>query len=266
MIELRTKKLYVMLYGFVKYNNLLRELVVRDIKVRYRKSVLGLLWTLLYPLMTMLVMTAVFSSIFRMDIQNFAVYFLTGSILFSFNSEATSQALLSVISNASLLRKVYIPKYLFPLSRVLSALVNLGFAFAALLLVMLITKAAFYPTLFLMVLPIFYLILFTTGLGLILSSVTVFFRDVGHLYGILSMLWMYMTPLFYPVSIIPEKFKWIYEWNPMYYYTNYARSLILEGQMPGLWTDAVCLGCGLLMLLAGLIVFYRTQDRFILYI
>jgi ABC-type polysaccharide/polyol phosphate export permease len=259
-------KLYVMLVGFFKYNNLLFELVVRDIKIRYRKSILGLLWTLLNPLMTMLVMTIVFSSLFKSNIPHFPVYYLTGSILFSFHSEATSQALMSIISNASLIKKVYIPKYLFPLSRVLSSMVNLGFAFFALLLVMIIDGAPFNGTVLLFFIPIFYLTLFTTGLSLILSAITVFFRDISHLYGVLTLLWTYMTPIFYPVSIISDQYRWIYEYNPMYYYINFFREIIINGNFPGLSENILCLSIGILSLIVGLYTFYKCQNKFILHL
>ncbi|SDD91525.1 ABC-2 type transport system permease protein [Paenibacillus sp. UNCCL117] len=259
-------KLLIMFSGFFKYNNLLLELVVRDIKIRYRKSVLGLLWTLLNPLLMMLVMTMIFSSLFKTNIPYFPVYFLTGSILFSFHSEATTQALMSIISNASLIKKVYIPKYLFPLSRVLSSMVNLGFAFVALLLVMVIEGAPFQATCILFFIPIFYLTLFTTGLSLILSAMTVFFRDINHLYGVFTLLWTYMTPIFYPASIIPNQFKWILEYNPMYYYISFFRNVIIEGKFPGLADNLVCFTIGILTLIGGLITFYKCQNKFILHV
>jgi ABC-type polysaccharide/polyol phosphate export permease len=258
-------RILVMFTGFIKYQNLLSELVVRDIKIRYRKSVLGILWTLLNPLMMMIVMTMVFSSLFITNIPYFPVYFLTGSILFTFNSEATTQALTSIISNAGLIKKVYIPKYLFPFSRVLSSLVNFIFAFVALLLVMLFTNAPFKLTLLLSFLPLFYLIMFTTGLSLVLSALTVFFRDINHLYGVLTLVWTYMTPLFYPISIIPAKYRWIFEYNPMYYYIKYFRDLVLYGIVPGLSDNLICFLMGLLMLILGLILFYKSQDKFILH-
>jgi len=247
-----------------KYNNLLKELVIRDIKIRYRKSVLGLLWTLLYPLLTMIITTIVFSSLFN-TLPNYAVYFLTGSILFTFNTEATTSAAMSIVGNSGLMKKIYIPKYLFPLSRVLSSLVNLAFAFVALLLVMLVTGAPFKATLFLSVIPIFYLVLFAIGLSLGLSALTVYFRDVNSLYGVLALLWTYMTPIFYPISIIQDRYSWIYEWNPMYYYIDYLRSLILEGAMPGVIPNLVCLLCGIVSLCIGGLIFNRTQSRFVLY-
>lgn len=259
-------KLSVIMYGFFKYRNLLKELVVRDIKTRYRRSVLGLLWTLLNPLLTMIVMTIVFSSLFKTQIEHFPVYLLSGSILFTFNIEATNTALMSVIGNGSLIKKVYIPKYLFPLSRVLSSLVNFGFALAALVIVMLVTGAPFHSSMILFFVPIFYLILFTTGLSLILSAVTVFFRDIAHLYSVFALLWTYLTPIFYPITIIPEKYIALFKWNPMYHYVNYFRQLVLEGQVPGLAENVLCLSIGIVSMLIGLFTFYKSQDKFILHI
>lgn len=160
--------------GFRRFTPLLRELVVRDIKVRYRHSALGLVWTVLNPLLMMVVITIVFSTLFKQNIPNFPIYYLSGSLIFAFNSESTTTALNSIISNASLIKKVYIPKYLFPLSNVLSGLVNLGFSLIAMFIVMLITDAPFHATLLLLPIPIFYTFLFSVGLGILLSAVTVF--------------------------------------------------------------------------------------------
>ena len=179
-IELLKQKIKV----FLKYKTLLNELVVRDIKVRYRKSVLGLLWTVLNPLLMMCVITVVFSTLFRQNIPNFPIYYLAGSLIFSFNSEATSNGLYSIIGSASLIKKVYIPKYLFPISKVLSALVNLGFSLVAMFVVMIVTGAPFHATLLLMPLPIFYVFLFTSGLSLLLAAATVYFRDIAHFWGV----------------------------------------------------------------------------------
>lgn len=259
-------KVKVMFDGFLKYRHLLSELVIRDIKVRYRKSFLGLLWTLLNPLLMMTVITLIFSNLFRFDIHNFPVYFLTGNIIFSFNSEATSQAMYSIIGNANLIKKVYIPKYLFPLSRVLSCLVNFGFAFIAMLIVMLVTGAHFHSTILLAFIPIIYLILFTTGLSLILSALTVFFRDIGHFYSVVIMAWMYFTPIFYPITIIPEKLRWILVLNPMHHFIAYFRDVVLYNTIPEFATNVECLLIGAIFMAIGLLLFYKKQDKFILYI
>lgn len=261
-IELLKQKIKV----FLKYKTLLNELVVRDIKVRYRKSVLGLLWTVLNPLLMMCVITVVFSTLFRQNIPNFPIYYLAGSLIFSFNSEATSNGLYSIIGSASLIKKVYIPKYLFPISKVLSALVNLGFSLVAMFVVMIVTGAPFHATLLLMPLPIFYVFLFTSGLSLLLAAATVYFRDIAHFWGIFVLAWTYFTPIFYPVTILPSFAMKIMQLNPMYHYVTYMRDVVLYGTFPGMKENLICFLIGAVTLLIGLWVFYRKQDRFVLYV
>ena len=245
--------------GFRRFTPLLRELVVRDIKVRYRHSALGLVWTVLNPLLMMVVITIVFSTFFRQNIPNFPIYYLSGSLIFAFNSESTTTALNSIISNASLIKKVYIPKYLFPLSNVLSGLVNLGFSLIAMFIVMLVTGAPFHATLLLLPIPIFYTFLFSVGLGILLSAVTVFFRDIAHFYSVFILAWTYFTPIFYPVEILPDAVMKLMRLNPMYDLVTYMRSLVLYGVFPSLKENLLCL-C------LGLFVFYKKQDKFVLYV
>ena len=252
--------------GFRRFTPLLRELVVRDIKVRYRHSALGLVWTVLNPLLMMVVITIVFSTLFKQNIPNFPIYYLSGSLIFAFNSESTTTALNSIISNASLIKKVYIPKYLFPLSNVLSGLVNLGFSLIAMFIVMLITDAPFHATLLLLPIPIFYTFLFSVGLGILLSAVTVFFRDIAHFYSVFILAWTYFTPIFYPVEILPDAVMKLMQINPMYPLVTYMRSIVLYGVFPSLKENLLCLCLGLLMLALGLFVFYKKQDKFVLYV
>lgn len=251
---------------FFKYSTLLEELVIRDIKVRYQKSVLGLLWTVLNPLLMMVVITVVFSTVFRHSIPNFPIYYLTGSLIFSFNSESTSNAMYSIISNASLIKKVYIPKYLFPFSKVMSGLVNLGFSLIAMFVVMLVTGAHFYPTLFLMPIPIFYTFVFTTGLGLLLAAYAVYFRDICHFYRVFVLAWTYFTPIFYPVDILPPYALTLMKLNPMYHFIGYFRDLVLYGMVPGMVTNLYCMTFAFGALIIGLVAFYKKQDNFVLYI
>jgi ABC-2 type transport system permease protein len=261
-----TTKIMTRLKTFLKYNSLLKELVVRDIKIRYRRSVLGLLWTVLNPLMMMIILSIVFSSLFRMNIVNFPVYVLIGNVIFNFNADSTSQALMSIVANSSLIKKVYIPKYLFPLSKVLSCLVNLGFSFISLLIVMLFTKAPFYITLVTIWIPIIYLLMFSLGLGLILSAVEVYFRDIAHLYGVIITAWMYLTPLFYSIDIVPDTIKKLIVLNPMYHYVTFFRKIIMDGVFPSLSENLICFSCGVVMILVGMFAFDKLQDRFILHI
>ena len=252
--------------AFKKFLPLLRELVVRDIKVRYRHSILGLVWTVLNPLLMMTVITIVFSKLFKQNIPNFPIYYLSGSLLFSFNSESTTTAMHSVISNASLIKKVYIPKYLFPFSNILSGLVNLVFSLIAMFIVMVITGAPFHITLLLIPIPIFYTLLFATGAGILLSALTVFFRDIAHFYGVFILAWTYLTPIFYPVEILPGKVMKLMQLNPMFHYVSFMRNLVLYGEFPSMKENLFCflLGAGMIML--GLVVFYKKQDQFVLHV
>jgi ABC-2 type transport system permease protein len=251
---------------FNKYKNLLFNLVSRDIKVRYRRSVLGMLWTVLNPLLMMVVITVVFSTIFKQNIEHFPIYYLSGSLIFSFNSETTSNALYSIIGNAALMKKVYIPKYLFPLAKVVSGLVNIGFSLIAMFVVMIILGVEFRPTLLLLPIPILYTFVFSTGLGLLLAAATVFFRDIAHFYGVFVMAWTYFTPVFYPETILPHAAMQIMKWNPMYHYVKYMRDLILFGNFPGMKENLICFMFSFLFLVLGVIVFYKKQDRFVLYV
>ena len=260
------KSIKVRINVFFQYKDLLYNLVSRDIKVRYRKSFLGMLWTVLNPLLMMIVMTIVFSTLFKSTIDNFPVYFLAGNLIFTLNSEITNNCTFAIIGNASLLKKVYIPKYLFPLSKAGSALVNLMFSLIAMFLVMIILRVPFLPTLLLLPIPIAYAFIFSLGLGLLLSAVTVYFRDIAYYYSVLLLAWNYFTPVFYPIEILPDFARKLMQLNPLYHYIDYMRNLILHGVVPGITENFVCLLMSVMMLVIGVCVFYRKQDNFILYI
>lgn len=251
---------------FIKYKSLAYELVLRDIKVRYRRSVLGLLWTMLTPILTMLVLTIIFSRLFRNDIENYIVYLLSGNILFSFFSESTSAAMRSILDGSSLINKVYIPKCLFPISRSLSSAVNLFFAIIALIVVMLVTGTKFHLSMLMVPVAVTYLFMFATGIGMILSSYAVFFRDIAHIYGVVLLLWMYATPIFYPVALIEEVSPLLLQMNPLYHYIDYFRKLVLTGIIPGIKENLLCFGIGFLALFLGFLVISKKQNKFILYI
>lgn len=252
--------------GFMRFRPLLKELVNREIKVRYRHSFLGMLWTVLNPLLSMLVLTVVFSYMLRMDIENFPLFVLIGNIVFAFNSDATNQGMISIVANSSLIKKVYIPKYLFPMANVMSCLVNFGFSFIAMILVMIFTGSQFHITILTAWIPLLYLTTFSLGLSLVLSSLTVFFRDIQHLYGVLLTAWMYFSGIFYTIDIIPDDIKIYITLNPMYQYINFFRQIIMYGTFPGLAENLICILWSCFMLILGVTVFYKSQDKFILHI
>ena len=251
---------------FIKYRYLLEDLVAKDFKLKYRRSILGFLWSILNPLLMMLVITAVFSNMFKSDIEYFPVYYLCGYLIFNFVIEATNGALTSIVQSGYLIKKVYIPKYIFPLEKSSFALVNVLFSFVAVVIVILITGMPIKTTIFLIPIPIFLAFIFSTGLGLILASMNTFFRDMGHLYSVWTTAWMYLTPMFYPVSIIPDNIKTVIYYNPLYYYVTYLRMLVIDGEIPGMEINVICICFSFLFLLIGLLIFKRNQDKFILYI
>lgn len=249
-----------------KYTPLLRELVSRDLKVKYRRSFLGYLWSLLNPLLMMCVMSYVFSTIFQSSIPNFPLYLICGQTLWNCFNESTNMAMYSVLQNASLIRKVYIPQFIFPVSRVLSSFVTMSFSLVAILVVMVFTRAAFYPTLLLFWVPIVFLFFFCCGIGLVLSALSVYFRDIIHLYGVLTLAWMYATPIFYDISILPAAVQNTIAANPMYYYLTFFRSLILYGRIPPMQTWLACIASSAVAMTVGLLFFKKIQKNFILYI
>lgn len=260
------KKILAMLSGLNQYKDLMYELVSRDIKVRYRRSILGLLWTLLNPILMMIILTIVFSKMFRFDIDNYPIYYFTGNTLFAFMSETTTNALNSIVNGGGLLRKVYVPKYVFPVSKVLAGVVNLFFTVVAMILVMLFMRIRFHRTILLMPIIIVYIIVFCIGLGLILATLEVFFRDTAHLYGVVTLAWLYLTPIFYPESMLPPQMHLVMVLNPMHHYIEYMRDIVLYGLVPSLAENLECLCISVAALILGIIVFYRKQDKFILYI
>ena len=245
-----------------KYQPLIHELVSRDLKVKYRRSFLGYIWSILNPLLMMLLQSIIFSYMFRNDIPNFPLYLICGNTLFTFFNETTSMGLTSVIQNAPLI----IPKFIFPISQAVSRFVTMLFSFGAVLLVMIFTRATFYWTIFLSWLPLVLLFFFSCGLGLLLSALAVYFRDMMHLYSILTMGWMYATPLFYPITALPETLQKLMKLNPLYHYINLFRNLMMYGNIPGPNTWIACISCAVASMAIGLLVFRKLQKNFILYI
>ncbi|CAG5088727.1 ABC-2 type transporter [Thermobacillus xylanilyticus] len=260
------KKINIYWSNFVKYRYLLIQLVISDFKVKYRRSILGILWSLLNPILMMIVFSIIFSALFESDIPHFAVYVLTGRIIWDLYSQATASAMLSIVNNESLIKKVYVPKYIFPLSKSIFSLVNTFFSILALIIVALFTGGVEVTTaLFLLPFPLIYTLMFATGISFILAAYTVFFRDLEHLYQVLLTAWMYFTPLFYPVKIVPEDLRFLVELNPVYWTLEMFRQII-DGKIPSLNLHMICFAIGAISLLAGVLIFRKKQDRFILYV
>lgn len=253
--------------NFWHYKDLLKQLVFRDIKLKYRRSFLGYLWSVLNPLLIMAVMTVVFSKMFSRSIANFPVYLFTGQLMFNFMNQSTHQAAAAINGNAALLKKVYIPKYIFVFSKITSGLVDFLFSCAALLIVMLATKASFSWYNLLFPLVALQLYIFCLGLGMFLAQANVFFRDVQYIYNAVTTAWMYVTPIFYPLEAMPDSLQLaVTHLNPMYFYIAQFRDLIYYGRFPEHWLIFAGWGVALMMFVIGTVCFERNQDRFILHI
>ncbi len=252
---------------FMQYKDLLKQLVIRDVKLKYRRSVLGYVWSILNPLMIMMIMTLVFSMMFDRHIENFPVYLITGRTLFEFTTGSTNAAMRSIIGNGPLIKKCYVPKYIFTLAKVTSSLVDFVFSLGALVIVMVCTRAPITHYVLFTPLVMLQLYLFCCGLGFLLASMNVFFRDVQYIYKAFTTAWMYVTPIFYPIESLPANLQFVIKgFNPLYYYVAQFRDMVYLGQFPGpriFWGGWLI---AIVAFLVGILVFKKKQDDFILYI
>lgn len=249
---------------FLKFRALLYELVIRDVKIKYRRSVLGVLWTVLNPLFMMTVLYLVFSRLFRFDIENYSIYLLSGQVIFNYYQSSTTDAMLSIVGNASLIKKVYIPKHMLVAAKILSGAVNLLASFAALLTVLAATGGRIHITIFLVAIPFAYILLFSLGVGFVLAAVTVRFRDIVHLYGVLCTALFYLTPTIYPISILPFYMRLAVYFNPITGIMDIFREIVMEGSVPGLWRMLYCGLLSLFVFFEGYSIFKKRESSFIL--
>ncbi len=256
---------------------ILEQLVSKDFKLKYRRSVLGVLWSVLNPLLMMAVMTLVFSNMFKFPIENYPLYLILGTVLFQLMSDATNGAMGSIIASASLIKKVRVQKAVFPVEKALFALVNFALSLIAVAAVMVFFHVV--PTFSMIALPLLlvYVLVFSIGIGLALSALSVFFRDVMHLWGVVMMAWNYLTPIFWPQDLatlaatvsndgVMHALVTIEHFNPMYHYVIYFRDIMMYGTIPGLHMNLVCAAFAVITLAVGIVIFRKTQHKFILYI
>lgn len=252
--------------NFIKYKDLLYELIRKDIKLKYKNSILGILWSMVNPLLMMAVLTIVFSNLFNNHIENFPVYVLSGRLIYQFFSESTNFAMDSIHANSQLIKKVYVPKYFFPLSRICSSFITTLVSMIPLLLVMWVSGMSFHWFNFLAFYPLICLLITSVGVGFLLCTINVFFRDMKHLYTVALTLIMYMTPIFYPASIIPDRFRVLIEINPLFNIVGMFREMLMEGSLPSVYVAGITLFYSICIFVIGFIVFYKNQDKFIFHL
>ena len=256
-----------------RFRQLVGMLVVRELKVRYKRSIFGLLWTMLNPLLLMVVYAVVFTTIMRSSVHNFSVFLLSGLLPWIFFATSVLQGLFSVLGNQELIRKVRLPQAVFPLSVVASNLVNFVLSLVPLVVLMLALRQPFTPALVFIPVAIVVLALFTSGVTLLLATATVFFRDVRHLAEVALQILMYLSPILYDVSMFADHkarwfpaFRWFLAVNPMSYLIPLVRDPVFYGRLPSLTTFAIATTWALSALVVGMAVFNRLSSRHIHYL
>ncbi|HOC41987.1 MAG TPA: ABC transporter permease [Thermoanaerobaculales bacterium] len=251
----------------LQYWNLIANLVQRDLTVRYKRSVFGFLWTMLNPLLLMIILTVVFSSVFRFEgIEHYPIYFLSEYLVFGFFAQTTVQSMTTLAWHGSLMKRVRVPKSIFAVSTTLSGLVNLCLAYIPLFLIMLLTGSPVgWAVLFL---PVALLIIaaFTLGISLMLSALAIYFEDVSHMYQVATVGLMYMTPIIYPISIVPYKWLWVIRVNPLTHLFKLARDPIYQCSLPGLHVVGASVASAVVALVVGWVVFHRLARGFYLHL
>lgn len=255
-------------YVIKKYNFLLCQLVERDFKVKYKRSALGVLWSLLYPVLTMAVMAVVFTNVFKFTTPgvNYLCYLMSGLVMFNYFSEASNLAMSSVVANFSLINKVYMPKYIFPFSKCVFVGINFLLSLIPLYAILLITGTGISVHHLLLPYVFLCLFMFAVGMGFILSTVAVFLRDMFYIYGVVINLWTYLTPIMYDISIIDKPaLLLLFKLNPMYWFIYFARRIMLYHTVPEINSWIYCMIFGLGTLIIGIVVFRKNQHKFIYY-
>lgn len=211
---------------------LLKQLVKRDFTTKYKESVLGIIWSFLNPLLIMIVFTVIFSVLFRRQIHNFPVYFLTGKIIYDFFVAATNGAMYSIRSNRGILTKIFVPRYMFAMGSICYEFINFLITLVILFAVMVATGEHFHLMMFASIIPIILLIIMISGLGLILAVLNTYFSDISHFYGVFTLVLMYASALFYPMEIVPANIQIIFSLNPLYVAIVCFRDTIMYNVFP----------------------------------
>ena len=245
---------------------LFQQLVHRDFTKKYKRTVLGVAWSVLSPLLTLLVMNLIFGTLLGSDIEHYTIYLFSGQLVFSFFNESTNEGMTSLLNNAEIFTKVNVPKYMFLFSKNVSSLINFGITLCIYFLFVLINGIPITWKFVLLLYPIACLVVFNVGVGLILSAVYVFFRDIQYLYGIFTMLLMYMSAIFYSIETFPQIGRNLFLLNPVYVYIRYFRKIVIEGTVPSVWFHLIAAGYALIAFAVGFFIYKKKNHSFLYYV
>jgi ABC-type polysaccharide/polyol phosphate export permease len=245
---------------------LIWALAMKELRVRYKRSVLGFVWALLNPLMMMVILTLVFSSILRFPIPHYEIFLISALLPWTFFSQSMSYSMESIVSNGELLKKVKVAKSVFPVAAILSNVINFLLSLGPLLLILVALRFPLHWTWIYLPVPLLALVLFTLGCGFFFATANVYFRDVSHIVQILLAGWFYLSPVMYPLNFLPEHYQGFFRFNPMVYFLNQFRLAIYHGQLPELKAVGLCLGIGLVALILGYAYFRRSEDALVYHV
>ncbi|MBN1267394.1 MAG: ABC transporter permease [Anaerolineales bacterium] len=243
--------------ALLRYRDLIRQLIARSIKTRYKRSVLGVAWTMLNPLLTMLVLTLVFSGIFRYPMQHYALYVLSGLLLWNFFSQTTTAAMGDLIWSGGLISRIFIPKSVFAVAAVGTGLVNILLALVPYLLISVFSGGTITAAVLFLPVPVLLTACFALGVGLAVSSLAIYFPDIVPMYEVVLTAWMYLTPAIYPLELVPENIQQVIRFNPMYTFIQLFRVVLYEGRLP----DGSLLLQGVVLGFAGLLIGWVLFNR-----
>lgn len=247
----------------INYRNLILQLTIRDILARYKRSYLGVAWTMLNPLGMMLVLTVAFSQILRFDIPGYAAFVLSGLLAWNFFAQTTTAAMVNLVWGGGLLKRIYIPRSAFALASMGTGLVNLLLSLIPMLVVMLVVGVPVRVTLLFLPVPILLLLFFSLGIGLIISTWAIFFPDISEMFQIVLAAWMYINPIIYNEAMLPAQLRfWLERLNPMYNIIRLFRMPIYDGRLPTLEELWPSVFISLAVLIAGWLVFTSRSDEF----
>ena len=249
-----------------EYSFLFTELVKRDFKKKYKRTYLGMLWSVLSPLLTLLVMAIVFRSFFGASVEHYIIYLFCGNIIFSYFSEATSGGMGSILANADVFTKINIPKYLFLFSRNTSSLINFSLTLAVFFIFCIIDGITFSFAFLLLIIPIGCLIIFNVGAGLVLSSLFVIFRDMQYLWSLFTTLLMYASAIFYTVDGFSYPMQRLFLCNPIYVYIKYFRIIVIDNAIPSLQFNLLAIGYALFAFAVGVLFYKKLNNKFLYYV
>ena len=245
---------------------LFEELVKRDFKTKYKRTVLGMAWSVLSPLFTLLIMRLIFTKFFGDTVEHYTTYLFCGNLVFAYFNESTSQGMMSLVANSGIFTKVNVPKYLFLLSKNVQTLINFGLTLIVFFLFCALDQIVFTWKFVLLLYPIACLLLFNLGMGLILSALYVFFRDMQYLWAVFSQLLMYLSAIFYTVDRYSETAQKMFMINPVYLFIVYFRQIVIDGVIPAGWFHLLMLADALLAIAIGGLMYKKNNTKFLYYV